>query len=118
MPLDLGTLGDSREGASRLERAAQLGLAQKQYEEKQQWTELSERLKEAKERFELAQVMESAQKEKLEYERKRLKQGRTTTFQQLVIEQEYTLSGLLRVKAAAEVLQTRAQLKLYEEVAP
>ncbi len=118
MPLDLGGLSDARRGAQRLEKAAQLGLAQKQHEEEQQWTDLIERLREAKERYELALVMESAQQEKLTYERQRLRQGRTTTYQQLLIEQEFTLSGLIRVKNAAEVLQVRAQLKLYEEVTP
>ncbi len=118
MPLDLGATSDSRRGASRMERAAQLGLAQKQYDEKQQWEDLTEKLTDAKERFHLAEIMESAQEEKLTYERQRLKQGRTTTYQQLLIEQEYTLSGLVKVRAAFEALQVRAQMKLYEEVTP
>ena len=100
------------------EKAAQLGLAQKQYEEQVQWEDLTEKLKDAKERFQLAEVMETAQSEKLTYERQRLKQGRTTTYQQLLIEQEYTLSSLLKVRAAFEALQIRAQMKLYEEVTP
>lgn len=116
VPLDLAAVSDSRNGAARLEKAAQLGLAQKQYEEQVQWEDLTEKLKDAKERFQLAETMETAQSEKLTYERQRLKQGRTTTYQQLLIEQEYTLSSLLKVRAAFEALQIRAQMKLYEEV--
>lgn len=114
MPLDFGTTADARRAAAQLEGAAELELRQKQLDQEQDWADLTARLVDARDRYELATQIESVQQEKLVYERRRLRQGRTTTFQVLQFEQEYTGASLARASAAAEVLQLVTQLKLYE----
>ncbi|HAN03948.1 MAG TPA: TolC family protein, partial [Elusimicrobia bacterium] len=61
----------------------------------------------------LSYTIEEAQRAKLEYEKQRLKEGRTTTYQVLTFEQDYTNAQYTRVSAAAQVLSTLANLKLY-----
>jgi hypothetical protein len=57
--------------------------------------------------------MEQVQADKLSYERKRLREGRTTTYQVLMFEQDHSQSQLLRLRTALEVVSLNAQMKLY-----
>jgi outer membrane protein TolC len=57
--------------------------------------------------------MESAQRAKLENERVRLRQGRATTYQVLLFEQDYSQAQVSRVMTATELLSLKTQLKLY-----
>lgn len=114
LPLDLSAMSDARRAAAQLEGAAELDWKQKQLDQEQEWADLTARLIDARERYVLATQIESVQEEKLVYERRRLRQGRTTTFQVLQFEQEFTGAALARASAAAEVLQLVSQLKLYE----
>ena len=58
--------------------------------------------------------IENAQKTKLEVERTRLRQGRTTTYQVLLFEQDYSAAALNRVKSAANILALQTQIRLYQ----
>jgi outer membrane protein TolC len=114
MPLDFRATADTRRAATQLENAAELELQQKRLDQEQDWADLTARLVDARERYRLATEIERIQQEKLLYERRRLRQGRTTTFQVLQFEQEFTGASLGRASAAAELLQLVSQLKLYE----
>ena len=53
------------------------------------------------------------QKEKLEYERERLKKGRTTTYAILVFEQDYSMAQLNSIRIQAEIVSIVAQMKTF-----
>ena len=82
-------------------------------DQQQAWSDLVARLSDAKTRLGLAFTIETAQKQKLEYEKQRLKEGRTTTYQVLLFEQDYSQAEYAKAKAAAQVLDFSARLKLY-----
>lgn len=111
--LNFGMASNVREGYAKEKAAAQLNLERKLFDENQDWKDLNIKYEDSKRKFELAKTIEKVQKEKLEYERERLKRGRTTTYQVLMFEQDYAASELNRIRMQAEVLQLQAQLKMY-----
>ncbi len=113
MPLHVSAAYDAQSGAKLSEQAADLRIRQKQIEQDNEWNELVEMLQESIESLRLAKAIESAQQAKLLSERNRLKTGRTSTFQILQFEQEYSQSEFNRVKTAAQILALQTKLKLY-----
>ncbi len=111
--LNFGMASNIREGYAKEKAAAELNLERKIFDENQDWKDLNIKYEDSKRKFDLAKTIESVQKEKLEYERERLKRGRTTTYQVLMFEQDYAASELNRIRTQAEVLQLQAQLKMY-----
>jgi outer membrane protein TolC len=115
VPLDFGTVSDARKGLKLQETAADLNYQKTVFDVEKQWSDLSQRFLEAKQRLLLARSIEDAQQKKLENERGRLNRGRTTTYQVLLFEQDYRQSQLTRIQAQADVLQILAQMKLFGE---
>ena len=113
IPLNYSAAKDALRGAQHEESAAQWTYRQKLLDQQQAWSDLLARLSDAKTRLELAFTIESAQKQKLDYEKQRLKEGRTTTYQVLLFEQDYSQAEYAKAKAAAQVLDLSARLKLY-----
>jgi outer membrane protein TolC len=116
IPLEYSMQKEARHGAQQIAEAAELTYRQKLKDQESDWTDLVDKLRDARKRLEMAFVIENAQKEKLEYEKKRLKEGRTTTYQILSFEQDFAQSQYDRVSAAATVLELAAQVKLYGEL--
>lgn len=114
IPLNVGAASDARAGSLKAERAAEYSLQYKQFVQEQDWNNLVQQLAEAKEGFRLATNIVNAQKAKLDNERTRLRQGRTTTYQVLLFEQDYSQSEVNRVKSAALILGLQARIKLYQ----
>lgn len=114
MPLYVSAMGDAKAGALKAQRAAEITYQQKQFVQEQDWTNLVQQLTEAKESLRLATNIVNAQKIKVENERTRLRQGRTTTYQVLLFEQDFSQSEVARVQAAAQILGLQAQIKLYQ----
>ena len=114
VPFNLGAMGDAKAGALKAQRAAELSYQQKKFTQEQDWENLVQQLSEAKESLRLATNIVTAQKLKLDNERIRLRQGRTTTYQVLLFEQDFTQSEVTRVQAAALLLGLQAQIKLYQ----
>ena len=113
VPLDLGASSDVRAGARKKVLAAQLAYQQKLQDQENDWRDLKEKLKNARERFEMSFAIEAAQKEKLDYERDRLKRGRTTTYQVLQFEKDYLDAEYSHASAGYEVLNLLAEANLY-----
>jgi outer membrane protein TolC len=113
-PLNFGAVNDARKGADLNAVGSDLVYQQKVQDQSNQWHTLVVGLKNAQKRLELAIVIATAQKEKLDYERVRLRQGRTTTYQVLLFEQDYTAAEYARTNAAHEVLTFTTQIKLYQ----
>lgn len=114
VPFNMGALGDAKAGALKAQRAAELSYEHKKFSQEQDWENLVQQLAEAKESLRLATNIVTAQKLKLDNERIRLRQGRTTTYQVLLFEQDFTQSEVARVQAAALLLGLQAQIKLYQ----
>ncbi len=115
VPLDFGAVASTRRGLQRDAAATRLRLAQSLADEQVELRDLRESLADARERLRLSRVIEAAQKRKLEYEGARLKKGRTSTYQVLLFEQDYSQSELNRVRSARDVLTAVARYRLYVE---
>ena len=114
MPLNFGATADVKAGADKAERAAELNRQQALYAQDADWTNLVRNVSDLRENLKLMGRIEQAQKAKLEAERNRLRQGRTTTYQVLLFEQDYSQAALSRAKSAAGILGLQSQIKLYQ----
>lgn len=113
VPLNFKATSDAKAGADRLRDSAQINVQTIAYNQDQDWISLKDKLNESKLTLKLARTMEAAQKSKLENERIRLRQGRTTTYQVLLFEQDYTAASASRVQAARDIVALQSQIKLY-----
>ncbi|MGE4233516.1 MAG: TolC family protein [Bacteriovoracia bacterium] len=112
-PLDFFDSADIREGAIKEKYGAEKAYHRKLLEQEVEWTDLKTKLEELKSRLELSVILEDAQLEKITHEKKRLEKGKTTTYQALLFEQDYSQSQLTRLQYQLQVLQAAAQLKLF-----
>ena len=106
---------DIRQGARQSASAAKITYHQKVFEQENDWQNLVQNLEIYKENLGLAQAIEAAQKSKLENERKLLKQGRTTTYQILLFEQDFLNSEMTTIQLAYKMAALMAQQKLYQK---
>jgi outer membrane protein TolC len=113
LPLDFGTASDTRRGAQKERDAVEMVFRQKVFDQEQSWEDLQHKLDEAKQRLSLSETIENVQQQKLKNERTRLTNGRTTTYQVLLFEGDYTLAALQRLRIQAEILNLVTQMKLY-----
>ena len=114
MPLNFSAVKDASAGALRLKDAAVINEQNLAYTQNQDWYDLKQRLSESKATLKIARSMENAQKAKLQNERARLRQGRTTTYQVLLIEQDYSNAQASRILSATQILALESQMKLYQ----
>ena len=113
--LDFKTLGNSRAGYKKDQAAAEFNYERKVFEQDRAWSDLNERLDEARQRLLLTRELEKIQKEKLERERSRLEAGRSTAFQVLAFETDFAVSELSTLQTQSEVLGILTQMKLFGE---
>jgi outer membrane protein TolC len=113
MPLNVSAQADAREGAKQTQAAAELNHKYLMYSQDQEWIDMTSLFKDAQTTLKLAETMEKAQKAKLENERVRLRQGRTTTYQILLFEQDYLASEMARIRAATQIINLKSQIQLY-----
>ena len=113
LPLNFKAVADAKAGAQRLKDSADINEQNLLYTQEQDWIDLRQSLSESKETLKLSRTMESAQKSKLENERSRLRQGRTTTYQVLLFEQDYTNAQASTLAIANQIIALNAQLKLF-----
>lgn len=114
VPLNFKATADAKAGALRLKDSAEINVQNISYTQDQDWLTLKEKLNESKLTLKLARTMEAAQRSKLENERTRLRTGRTTTYQILLFEQDYTSAQAARVQAARDIIALQTQIKLYQ----
>lgn len=113
-PLHFFGAHDLRAGAEKEEIASELEFKRRAFEESQEWKNLEDRFKSAQARLSLVQALEDSQKLKVLNEQERLKKGRTTTYQVLIFEEDYSSAKLNRLTSETEVLSFYAQLKTFE----
>lgn len=114
MPINFGLTSTIRAGDVQSASAAKMNYRQKVFEQENDWQILVQNLTIYKETLKLSQKIESVQKSKLDNERKLLKQGRTSTYQILLFEQDYSNSQLTTIQIAYKMLVLIAQQKLYQ----
>jgi outer membrane protein TolC len=114
MPINFSLNSEIQQGANLSALAAKTNYRQKVFEQENDWGNLVQNLAIYKENLTLAKAIENAQKLKLENERKLLKQGRTTTYQILLFEQEYLNAQLTTIEMAYKMLALIAEEKLYQ----
>lgn len=112
-PLDPSAMSSVRKGYAKERAAAELSYRNAVFNQNQNWSDLTQKLHESKTRLKLARSVEQAQERKLAHERNRLTSGRTTTYQVLLFEQDYSQAQLVRIQAQADVLQIIALMKTY-----
>ena len=113
MPLDFGTVNDAHRGYAMVEQGAERDYQRKFFDQENSWHDLTTRLAEAKQRYDLALKVEAAELLKLKVERERLNRGKTTTFQVIQFEQDAAQSELSTLRAQNDILQLIAQLKTF-----
>lgn len=114
MPLNVFAADDVTTGARKNEAAAEKRARYLRYEQEQNWIDIVQKLEETKQSLVLATKLENAQKAKLENERSRLRQGRTTTYQVLLFEQDFSQAQSSRIRSAQQILALQSQIKLYQ----
>ena len=114
VPLDLSAANKVRSGALIAEEAQRDQYEQKRVLQDRDWNALVQRLKDSKGALLLADELVRAQTKKLSSEQKRLKNGRTTTYQVLLFEQDRSQAELSRAQLAQQALDLRSRLKLYQ----
>ena len=112
-PLDFSLTSQNREAWLKDQAAADLTYQRKLVEQEQAWQTLSDQLKDARERFQIALTLEEIQKKKLQAEQDRVRRGRSTTYQVLLFEQDFLLSQLGRMDTQTQILSLIAQMRLF-----
>ena len=109
LSLDLFTAERTAEGYKRQYESSILGLQDKQLEVDQDWRDLQDRLADVEKRLAMAADIESLQQQNADAEKNQLALGRTTQFQLLSIENQYSMARLSRLSLVAEKLGLLAQ---------
>lgn len=109
LSLDLFTAERTAEGYKRQYDSSILGLQDKKLEVDQDWRDLQDRLADVDKRLAMAADIESLQQQNADAEKNQLALGRTTQFQLLSIENQYSLARLSRLSLVAEKLGLLAQ---------
>lgn len=94
-------------------QAAENSLAQTRIDENQRKQNLLESISSLREQVKIAQVLEDTQKKKLQLERARHRQGRSTTFQILSFQQDYSDIQAQRLGLELALLTQISELELF-----
>tara|TARA_R110000868_G_scaffold379542_2_gene645417 strand:- start:8582 stop:9982 length:1401 start_codon:yes stop_codon:yes gene_type:complete len=113
MPLDFSAKERAQSAYLAKSQAAQLEVKRKEFDDAREWEDLLTSFEELKDQLKVYNKLEEIQRRKAINERKRQKNGLSTTFQVLSFEQEYLSTLSLRLSKQAELIQTYTQLKLF-----
>lgn len=114
MPINFGLTSDIGQGAIKSASAARINYRQRLLDQETDWQNLVQNMDNYKDNLRLSLAIEAAQKSKLENERLRLRQGRTSTYQVLLFEQDFANAELTTQQIAYKLLETIANSKLYQ----
>jgi len=114
MPVDINMSNDIRKGTLIKVSSEKIALREKLFQQEIDWNNLQQNLLDYQENLKLANLVEKSQKIKLENERMLLLQGRTSVYQILVFEQEFSNSELNTQQLAQKLHELLAEQKLYQ----
>ena len=109
LSLDVFTAQRTADGYQKNYESAQKALSDKRLAVGQEWKDLQNHLIDVQKRLDMATQIEAIQKNKADEERRRLEYGRTTEFQLLSFENDYSLARLNRLSIVLEKLSYLAQ---------
>lgn len=112
-PLDFGTTSSAIDGYKKEQIAAEYNYQRKVFDQDREWNDLLTKFADAKVKLDLAEKISEAQRTKTLYERNRLTNGRTTTFQVLSFEVDNASAEILRIQTETDLLNIYAQLKIF-----
>jgi len=115
VPINIGLGLDVQRGARKAMNSQKINYRHEQAMQELDWQNLIQNLKNYQENLRLALAIERSQKNKLENERSRLKQGRTSTYQILVFEQDFSNAELNTQEIAYKFHELIAQKRFYDE---
>lgn len=115
MPIDTTVTNEVKKAAQLDYQSSQLKYERKKQESDLGWDELKRRHKELSKRIEITQQLVDTQKAKVQREREKLMQGRTTTFQVISFEQESQESEVALLKLHVEQRKLESQTHLFGE---
>lgn len=113
VPLDFGLVSEVYEGNKAAQTAAQYSIQKTKADLEQDWIDLQKKFKDVLTRFEMAKELEELQRVKLEHEKRRFNAGRTTSFQVLQFEDNYSDAQLNRLRIENDAITLRALARLY-----
>lgn len=113
VPLDDGPIRSAREGYGKDLVVAELNASRKKFEADREWSELSQKISEVKNRLRLSEKMSAIQRKKLEVERSKQKVGRSVLFQVIQYESDLVSSQLNVIRTKGELLSLVARMKLF-----
>jgi outer membrane protein TolC len=113
VPLDQGVVSTLNEGYRAQAASAEAAVERAKFDLDQDWLDLQKHFKDAMSRLSLARELEKLQGEKLKWERERFNLGRTTSFQVLQFEDNYSDASLSRLRVESELITIRAKARLY-----
>lgn len=112
-PLDFSLINNNSSGHRLNQIASLIDLRRKEFEQKREWEDLVQRYQDSLERVKLANAIMQVQKEKVLYERGRWTKGRSTIFQVLIFEQDYSESMIAKWQSILQALSLSSQIKLF-----
>jgi outer membrane protein TolC len=116
LSLDVFTAERTAEGYQKAYESSVLALQDKKLSVKQDWKDIQDRLMDVEKRLAMATDLVALQKQNADAEKTQLDLGRTTQFQLLSIENQYSLSRLSRLGLVAEKLGLLAQAQWWLSV--
>ncbi len=114
IPLARSSVNNVQDAALAKGSSVEMQISRKRYEVIAELERLERSLTQAQKLLQLARSAEGAQQAKLTTETKRLKIGRTTTFQLLSFQQDYQQSKQELIRAQGAVLQLDAKFLLFD----
>jgi outer membrane protein TolC len=114
VPLSFGTLHNINKSAVIGKQAAKRLYDNKQYNIKQNIAQLQQNFSQIKQQLIATKDLVAIQNEKLKNEQQLFNQGRTTTYQILIFEQEYWQAKLRLLQLSNTMLQIIAESKYYQ----
>ncbi len=114
IPIDVNLILDVKRGYRARAKSAREMEAMADFNEERVWQDLVKQRKEAFGRYQRAIGVEKIQTELVVRERRRLSNGRATTFEALSIEQGLALAQIQRVRAELAFMQIHNAIKTFE----
>lgn len=113
MPLDIGNMSDSKEGYAKLAESQVLAEKARVRTESIQWKNTVDQAETLAQQLKIVRDLETVQKNKADLERSKYNNGRSTTYQVLMFEQDYVNSRNQKINLELQVRKFLTSLELY-----
>lgn len=112
-PLSFGTVSRVKNGYEAEKISADYAYQRKVFETDRQWDNLTKKLDDTKQKLKLAYELEKLQEQKVLYEEKRLKLGRTTTYQVITFEDDLASAQQTRLMTQQALISMISEMKTF-----